>query len=191
MISCEKCGAQMDAAVAFCPSCGAENQGAVQAQADGMNFLLRCKARLHPLGACKWCYMVILCSLVLQVLIAGLLDCFQIKMDIPDVNICVSVSLWHETYRGLGVIMVLILLGALAAVAAPLFGKLPLKSWNLNTAAAASGGMMIVTLWMYWDFIDTVFPAEFTFFGYLLIVASLTTIILSYLVNKALTKKRQ
>ncbi len=206
---CGKCGAQMDDAAMFCPSCGAPSeastqpQAPMQPQAPGGDFVAQLKTQLNGglqrLGNQKWYYVAILGTLFLQFLIASLFDCLEAGISAFGIEKFEGTSLWHEEFGGLGVIMALVLLGGLAAAAAPLVSKLPFKPWNLYAAAGASGAMLIVTLWMYLHFmdeggsqiVDFGGSAGFTFFGYLLIAAALATIVLVYFVNKALSTKQQ
>lgn len=198
---CGKCGAQMDDAAMFCPSCGApceapaQPQVPMQPQVTGGDFVAQVNNRLNQLGTQKWYYVAILGTLFLQFLLASFFHCLEASFY----GISEGTTLWHEEYSALGVIMALVLLGGLAAAAAPLTGKLPLRPWNLFAAAGVSGATLLVTLWMYLAFMDEGGSmineyggsAGFSIFGYLLIVVALATIVLVYLVNKALTAKKQ
>lgn len=206
---CGKCGTQMDDAAVFCPSCGAPSeapaqpQAPMQPQAPAGNLVGQVNSRLQLLGNQKWYYVAILGTLFLQLVIASFMNCLQASLSFWGQEQSASTSLWHEEFGGLGVIMALVLLAGMAAAAAPLFTKMPFQPWNLFAAAGASGVMLLVTLWMYLHFSsdgdEAISQIEsmggsgsygFTIFGYLLIVLALATIVLTYLVNKAMTTKK-
>ncbi len=207
---CGKCGTQMDDMAAFCPSCGAPSETPAQPQAPmqpkavGGDFVAQVNGRLQQFGKQKWYYVAILGTMFLQLLIASLFNCLQASVSMWGMEQSQSTTLWHEEYGVVGVLMAVVLLAGLVAAAAPLSGKLTFKPWNLFAAAGASGVMLLVTLWMYLSFSSDGAEATkeieafggscsygFSFFGYLLIAASVATIVLVYLVNKAMTTKPQ
>lgn len=207
---CGNCGTPMEDSVNFCPNCGtasaapqeptpAQQQpsaplsGIASAMVPTANLKEHFNRRFNMLGKNKWMFVAVLGMLFLEFIFASFVDCLYGEVSFMGISQGDSTTLWHEEYGFLGFVVALVLLGATAVAALPLYTKLPYQPWNLYASAGANGLLLIVILWMYLDFssgADAIsgYGADvsmgFTFVGIATIVFAVAGIVLSYLLLK-------